>query len=85
MVEKLVFRLTLFTPVLDTNYAYISEMYIYHRYMTLSFRALAVSNSKCHSDNYVQVCIGNVHSVDLTLSHTSSSLLSSSNVVHDIT
>ena len=38
-----------FTPVLDTNYA---EMYIYHRYMTQSFRALAVSNSKCHSDMY---------------------------------
>ena len=52
MVEKLVFQLTLFTPVLDTNYTYISEMYIYHRYMTLSFRALAVSNSKCHSDIY---------------------------------
>ena len=52
MVEKLVFRLTLFTPVLDTNDAYISEMYIYHRYMTQSFRALAVSNSKCHSDMY---------------------------------
>ena len=68
MVEKLVFQLTLFIPVLDTNYTYISEMYIYHRYMTQSFRALAVSNSKCHSDIYRYV--GNVNDCTLlSLSH----------------